>query len=64
LADELPAGLAALPLNPGVIHTDMLDSCFGAGAAAYPGPDAWAERAVPFLLELNAADNGKPLTAP
>lgn len=64
LADELPTGLAAIPLNPGVIHTDMLASCFGSGAAAYPGPDAWAERAVPFLLQLNASHNGDPLTAP
>lgn len=64
LADEMPAGLAAIPLNPGVIHTDMLDSCFGVGAASYPGPEAWAQRAVPFLLELDASQNGNPLTAP
>jgi NAD(P)-dependent dehydrogenase (short-subunit alcohol dehydrogenase family) len=64
LADELPPGLAAVPLNPGVIHTEMLRSCFGEAAASYPGPAAWARRAVPFLLELGAADNGDPLTAP
>src|SRR5262245_1431687 len=29
LAQELPRGLAAVPLNPGVIDTDMLRSCFG-----------------------------------
>lgn len=27
LAQELPSGMAAIPLNPGVIHTDMLDIC-------------------------------------
>ena len=33
LAQELPRGLAAVPLNPGIIDTDMLRSCFGADAA-------------------------------
>ena len=27
LASELPSGLCAVPFNPGVIHTDMLQSC-------------------------------------
>jgi NAD(P)-dependent dehydrogenase (short-subunit alcohol dehydrogenase family) len=64
LAEELPAGLAAVPLNPGIIDTDMLRSCFGGDAGAYPKPAAWARRAVPFLLELGAEHNGRPLTAP
>lgn len=64
LAQELPSGMAAVPLNPGIINTDMLQSCFGQGAAAYPSPDAWAEGAVPFLLQLDAKDNGRPLSVP
>jgi NAD(P)-dependent dehydrogenase (short-subunit alcohol dehydrogenase family) len=64
LAEDLPAGLAAVPLNPGVINTEMLQSCFGPGAASYCDPDEWAERAVPFLLDLDASDNGRPLTVP
>src|SRR5208283_5967831 len=32
LAQELPPGLAAVPLNPGIINTDMLQSCFAGGA--------------------------------
>lgn len=64
LAEELPADLAAVPLNPGVIDTDMLRSCFGDDAALYPQPAAWAERAVPFLLKLSRRDNGRPLTVP
>ena len=64
LAQELPKGLAAVPLNPGIIDTDMLRSCFGAQASHYPGPAAWAEAAVPFLLSLGPRDNGKPLTVP
>lgn len=64
LADELPAGLAAVPLNPGIIATDMLQTCFGSNASAYPSPDKWASRAVPFLLGLGAEHNGQPLTVP
>jgi len=64
LAQELPSGMAAVPLNPGIIDTDMLRSCFGGSAASYPGPGEWAKAAVPFLLKLGAADNGKQLTAP
>jgi len=64
LAQELPAGLAAMPLNPGVINTDMLRSCFGASAAHYPTAEEWAKGAVPFLLQLGPRDSGKPLTAP
>ncbi len=64
LAEELPRGMAAVPLNPGVIHTDMLESCFGPGAASYVKPQKWAESAVPFLLKLGPRDNGQPLTVP
>jgi len=64
LAQELPSGMAAVALNPGVINTEMLRSSFGGSAASYPSPDEWAQLAVPFLLQLGAADNGKPLTVP
>jgi NAD(P)-dependent dehydrogenase (short-subunit alcohol dehydrogenase family) len=64
LAQELPSGMAAVPLNPGIIDTDMLRSCFGGSASSYPAPDEWAKVAVPFLLKLAAGDNGKQLTVP
>lgn len=64
LAQELPPGMAAVPLNPGIIATDMLQSCFGGSAAGYPSPTEWAKTAAPFLLELSAADNGKSLDVP
>jgi NAD(P)-dependent dehydrogenase (short-subunit alcohol dehydrogenase family) len=64
LADEIPSGLAAVSLNPGVIDTEMLRSCWGDSAAHSPKPDEWAARAVPFLLGLGPADNGRALTAP
>jgi len=64
LAADLPPGLAAVPLNPGVINTDLLQSCFGDSAQDFRDADQWAETAVPFLLQIDAADNGKALTAP
>jgi NAD(P)-dependent dehydrogenase (short-subunit alcohol dehydrogenase family) len=64
LAQELPPGMAAIPLNPGIVNTDMLQSCYGSGAAAYPSPADWAKYAVPFLLGLSGAENGKSLTVP
>ncbi|HEY2413039.1 MAG TPA: SDR family oxidoreductase [Pirellulaceae bacterium] len=64
LAQELPSGLCAVPLNPGIINTDMLQSCFGGNADSYPTPEQWAKKAVPFLLALGPKDNGKSLTAP
>ena len=64
LADDLPNGLASLALNPGVIHTEMLQNCFGASAATYPSPETWAQSAVPFILSLTASHNGNSLTVP
>src|SRR5438093_2129197 len=64
LAEELPAGLAAIPLNPGIIDTDMLRCSFSGGAGSYPSPKEWSEKAVPFLLGLGPKENGKALTAP
>ncbi len=62
LAQELPRGMAAVPLNPGVIDTDMLRQCWADEARAYPTADKWAERAAPFLLALGPKDNGRSLT--
>lgn len=64
LAQELPAGMAAIPLNPGIIHTDMLDICFGEEAGDYTSSQSWVKKAVPFLLQLRPQDNGMPLTVP
>jgi NAD(P)-dependent dehydrogenase (short-subunit alcohol dehydrogenase family) len=64
LSQELPSGMAAIPLNPGIIDTDMLRSCFGGSASSYPSPEEWAKTAVPFLLKLGPSDNGKQLTVP
>ncbi len=63
-AQETGGRVAVIPLNPGIIDTDMLRSCFGAEAAGFPDAAAWARQAVPFLIRLGPKDNGKPLTAP
>ncbi len=64
LAQELPSGLAAVALNPGIIDTRMLRSCFGEHASSYPTPDEWAKVAVPFLASLNSRHNGNVITVP
>jgi NAD(P)-dependent dehydrogenase (short-subunit alcohol dehydrogenase family) len=59
LAQELPVGMAAIPLNPGVIDTDMLRQAWNDGAASYPKAEAWAKVAAPYILKLGPKDNGK-----
>jgi hypothetical protein len=56
--------MCAVPLNPGIINTDMLQSCFGGDASAYPTPEQWAQKAVPFVLALGPNDNGQSLSVP
>ncbi|MBA4186493.1 MAG: oxidoreductase [Planctomycetaceae bacterium] len=62
LAQDLPRGMAAVPLNPGIIDTDMLRHAWGQEASSFPSPEQWAKKAAPFLLNLSAKDNGKPLS--
>jgi NAD(P)-dependent dehydrogenase (short-subunit alcohol dehydrogenase family) len=64
LAQDLPPGLAAVPLNPGIINTDMLQGCFGPSASSFPVAAEWAKQAVPFLLTLGPEHNGEPLSVP
>lgn len=64
LAHELPQGMAAIPLNPGIINTEMLQSCFGGSAESYPDADEWSRTAVPFILSIKPSQNGQPLTCP
>ncbi|MGB1309943.1 MAG: SDR family oxidoreductase [Leucothrix sp.] len=64
LAQELPSGMAAVPLSPGVVNTEMLQSCFGESASQCASPEDWAETAVPYILGISAKDNGQSLTTP
>ncbi|KAL9270034.1 NADPH-dependent pterin aldehyde reductase-like protein [Drosera capensis] len=62
VAKELTGGVAIIALSPGVVHTDMLESCFGSSASVYPSPDQWASRAATMILNLTVVDNGASLT--
>jgi len=62
LAQELPAGMAAVPLNPGVIDTDMLRQAWSDGAASHPKAEVWAKTAAPFILGLGPKHNGQSLS--
>jgi NAD(P)-dependent dehydrogenase (short-subunit alcohol dehydrogenase family) len=64
LSQELPRGMAAVALNPGVIDTDMLRIAWGEGASAYGSAADWGQRAVPFLEQLGPRDNGAAVTVP
>jgi NAD(P)-dependent dehydrogenase (short-subunit alcohol dehydrogenase family) len=62
LAEELPEGMAAVPLNPGIINTDMLQQCWAGEASGYPKAEAWAKKAGPFILTLGKKDNGRSVS--
>ncbi|MEB3212260.1 MAG: SDR family NAD(P)-dependent oxidoreductase, partial [Leptolyngbyaceae bacterium] len=64
LAQELPRGMGAIALNPGIINTDMLKICFGDSASAYSSIQDWQQQAVPFILGFTSKDNGSSLTVP
>ena len=64
LAEELPSGMAAVAVNPGIIDTAMLRSCFGERASDFPAPEEWAAQAAPFLLSLGPKESGRPVSIP
>lgn len=64
LAEELPAGMAAIPMSPGMVNTDMLRTNFGEQAGNYQSPEDWADVAAPFILGLDASQTGQSLTVP
>jgi len=64
LAEELPEGMAAVTLNPGIIDTNMLRSRWGERAGEYQVPADRAKTAAPFILQISTKQNGQPLTTP
>jgi NAD(P)-dependent dehydrogenase (short-subunit alcohol dehydrogenase family) len=64
LSHDLPLGLAAVAVGPGVVDTDMLRQVRGAGVASRETPAAWAVRAAPFFLGLGPDDNGASISVP
>jgi len=63
-AQDTGGKVAVIPMNPGIIDTDMLRTTFGGEAGGFPDADDWAKRAVPYFIKLGTKDNGKPLTVP
>ena len=55
VAKELSSGVAIVALSPGVIHTEMLESCFGSTANAYPKPNQWYAFYPPYILLIVAS---------
>jgi NADP-dependent 3-hydroxy acid dehydrogenase YdfG len=55
-------GRSTAPDVAPIIDTDMLRQAWADGAGRYPKPAAWAEKAAPFLLNIGAQENGRPLT--
>ena len=64
LAQELPTGLAAVAVSPGVIATEMLQLAMGAGANQHQSAEDWKAKAVPFFLGLDTRNNGSSLRIP
>ena len=64
LASELPSGMASVPLNPGIIDTEMLRRCWGDEAGGFPNAEAWAESAADYILSIGPQHNGQPLSVP
>jgi NAD(P)-dependent dehydrogenase (short-subunit alcohol dehydrogenase family) len=62
LAEDLPEGMASIPLSPGIIDTPMLRTAFGESAGQYEKPAVWAKRAVPKILSYGTRENGQSLS--
>lgn len=62
IAKDLPNGIACIPLQPGMINTDMLQDHLGLETASKEvGPFDWAEYAAPYILKLGPEHNGESL---
>lgn len=59
VASELPDPLTCVPLDPGVIHTAMLEKIFGKAASKQQSPQDWVEKAGPLILGIDRSMNGK-----
>jgi NAD(P)-dependent dehydrogenase (short-subunit alcohol dehydrogenase family) len=62
MAQELPDPMACIPMNPGIIATDMLATAFGDESKQYPTAEEWGKIAAPFILNLGRAQNGQSVT--
>ncbi len=61
LAQEVPNGIGVIALNPGIINTEMLQTCWLDHAFTFESPSQWSQKAIPFILNLTAKNNGQSL---
>ena len=47
--------MAAIPLNPGIIDTDMLRVCFQEAAGHYSDAEHWSHGAADYILARGPA---------
>lgn len=59
LAEEVARGVAVLAVNPGVVATDMLGTCFPDDASSYTPPAVCAAAFVRMLRDAGPAWNGR-----
>jgi len=59
LASEVAPGVAVLAVNPGVVATEMLATCFESDVSGYTPPDACAASFVRLLRRVDASWNGR-----
>ena len=64
IARELPEEMAAIPMNPCDINTDMYRSNWPDNAPSKPSPEEWVEIAGPFILSLGSKHNGQSVQVP
>ncbi|MEL4896358.1 SDR family oxidoreductase [Crocosphaera sp. Alani8] len=62
LAQEVPNGIGIVALNPGIINTEMLQTCWQDYASTFQSPSQWSQKAIPFILKLTAKNNGQSLS--
>ncbi len=61
LAAEVASGVAVVAVNPGVVATEMLATCFGGDVSGHTPPAACAASFVRMLEALDASWNGRSL---
>jgi NAD(P)-dependent dehydrogenase (short-subunit alcohol dehydrogenase family) len=59
LAAEVAPGVAVLAVNPGVVATEMLATCFETDVSGYTPPEACAAGFIDLLGRIDASWNGR-----
>ena len=63
LAAEVAPGVTVLAVNPGVVATEMLATCFQADVSGYTPPETCAAQLVRLLQTVEPGWNGRSVDA-